>query len=179
MWRFVPGPENPSDIATRGLTPSQLSERTDWWNGPSWLIQPSTEWPSNPSLFSQQEPLEERPAKVNVIHNSPKQWDLVYRYSNLNRLLRITAQCQRAVSRFKGVSTFSLSPITTDELEKAKMLWVKLTQRLYFCHELDTLKNGKSLPASNPLLRLTPFVDSDGLLRLGGRLQRSLLPPSA
>lgn len=29
-WRFVPGLENPADLATRGVTPSQLSELSTW-----------------------------------------------------------------------------------------------------------------------------------------------------
>jgi len=33
-WKFVPGIENPADCATRGLTPTQLSEHSIWWTGP-------------------------------------------------------------------------------------------------------------------------------------------------
>ncbi|XP_011160888.1 uncharacterized protein LOC105196573 [Solenopsis invicta] len=32
-WRFVPGTENPADLAIRGLTPTQLSELPIWWTG--------------------------------------------------------------------------------------------------------------------------------------------------
>ena len=35
------------------------------------------------------------------------------------------------------------------------------------------------MPKNSSLLRLTPFIDHQGLLRLGGRLQRSFLPSSA
>lgn len=35
------------------------------------------------------------------------------------------------------------------------------------------------LPKSSSLIRLTPFVDSAGLLRIGDRLQQSLMPASA
>jgi len=37
----------------------------------------------------------------------------------------------------------------------------------------------KTLPSSHPLLRLTPFIDSNGILRIGGRLQASLLTEEA
>lgn len=33
-WKFIPGYENPADLATRGLTPRQLSEHSTWWTGP-------------------------------------------------------------------------------------------------------------------------------------------------
>jgi len=41
-WRYVPGDENPADLATRGFTPEQLAEKPLWWNGPLWLSKPST-----------------------------------------------------------------------------------------------------------------------------------------
>jgi len=31
IWHFVPGHENPADLATRGLTPNQLSDMSIWW----------------------------------------------------------------------------------------------------------------------------------------------------
>lgn len=45
-----------------------------------------------------------------------------------------------------------------------------------FEQKLKLLSNGDPFPKSNPLVRLAPFVDPTGLLRVGGRLQSSLLP---
>ena len=42
--RFVPTEYNPADIATRGMTPQDLSSST-WWNGPPWLVHPRDKWP--------------------------------------------------------------------------------------------------------------------------------------
>ena len=33
-WKHVPTMENPADCASRGLTPSELSQHSLWWNGP-------------------------------------------------------------------------------------------------------------------------------------------------
>lgn len=49
-------------------------------------------------------------------------------------------------------------------------------QQCHFKQEIKILSQEKSLPRSNPLVRLTPFIDTAGLLRIGGRLQSSLLP---
>lgn len=35
LWNFIPGTENPADLATRGLTPSKLSELPSWWVRPT------------------------------------------------------------------------------------------------------------------------------------------------
>ncbi|XP_012543645.1 uncharacterized protein LOC105841073 [Monomorium pharaonis] len=139
-WKFVPGNENPADLATRGLTPIQLSELTLWWKGPHWLSRPSSEWPTLTQSPTPHTPLEERPVKANVVRETPELWDLVFKYSSLTRLLRITAFCQRAVSYFKRhpISPRSLA-LTTDEITNAKLFWIKTIQRAFFKPELDIL----------------------------------------
>lgn len=36
-WRYVPTGDNPADLATRGVTPSELADLRLWWRGPRWL----------------------------------------------------------------------------------------------------------------------------------------------
>jgi len=45
-WRHVPSQSNPADLISRGTNPTNLSTATLWWNGPSWLTQEPSEWPS-------------------------------------------------------------------------------------------------------------------------------------
>lgn len=37
--------------------------------------------------------------------------------------------------------------------------------------EVQALQKGLPLPSTSPVLRLCPFMDEDGLLRVGGQLQ--------
>ncbi|XP_011264271.2 uncharacterized protein LOC105256226 [Camponotus floridanus] len=131
-WKFVPGTENPADCATRGLTPSQLSEHLMWWTGPQWLSQSPSTWPKYSQLPSHKDNLEERPTKSYVITKaqSMERWNLINRYSSLTRLLRVTCWCLRAIRIFKKQSENSITgPITIQELEGAKHHWVKITQQ--------------------------------------------------
>lgn len=52
-------------------------------------------------------------------------------------------------------------------------------QRQFFPGEYKTLKEGRNLNASSVLLSLAPFLDTDGLIRVGGRLRNSDLSPDA
>ncbi|XP_067210840.1 uncharacterized protein [Linepithema humile] len=176
-WRFVRGSENPADLATRGLTLAQLSHTPSWWYGPSWLSETSDLWPSLALLETSGVNLEERPVKINATSTSVTQpWDLLLRYSSLLRLLKVTATCMRAVDRFKRISTApALTTITPLELHKAKAFWTKEIQRCFFPSELRSISTGQTLPKSNCLIRLTPFIDAEGILRVGGRLQASNL----
>ncbi|XP_077264772.1 uncharacterized protein LOC143898864 [Temnothorax americanus] len=57
--------------------------------------------------------------------------------------------------------------------------WIKTVQQAHFSFEIKALLEGRDLPKSNALLKLTPRLDLNGLLRVGGRLERSFLPDCA
>jgi hypothetical protein len=46
-WCHCPGAENPADIPSRGILPTELASSELWWSGPKWLT--SMENPSNGS----------------------------------------------------------------------------------------------------------------------------------
>ncbi|XP_048576716.1 uncharacterized protein LOC116603307 [Nematostella vectensis] len=73
---------------------------------------------------------------------------------------------------------------TVEELDQALRVIIRTTQREAFSAELkgantdpenprETKKNAKKALRGSPLYRLDPFLDSDGILRVGGRLRRT------
>ncbi|CAL9701094.1 unnamed protein product [Knipowitschia caucasica] len=44
-WRWVDGNLNISDIVTRGATPEELDEKSEWQQGPEFLKSPEADWP--------------------------------------------------------------------------------------------------------------------------------------
>ncbi|XP_064488427.1 uncharacterized protein LOC135400524 [Ornithodoros turicata] len=64
-------------------------------------------------------------------------------------------------------------PLSTDEIEAAEAYWVKRIQHMTFHRELSNINTNVKLPNESPLRDLAPFLDSDGLLRIGGRLHFS------
>ena len=58
-------------------------------------------------------------------------------------------------------------------MEWAKLFWIKATQAVYFAHELNALKDYSPLPKTHAFNRLTAFIDSQGVIRVGGRFTQS------
>lgn len=54
-----------------------------------------------------------------------------------------------------------------------------MVQRTYFSKELHSLSNQGIVNRNSPTLKLNPFIDEEGILRVGGRLRESSLPYSA
>lgn len=61
------------------------------------------------------------------------------------------------------------------EIENAFQTLIKSSQLNSFSEEIDLLKKGNQLSRKTKLAHLTPFVDSQGILRVGGRIQGSSL----
>ncbi|KAI5632257.1 pao retrotransposon peptidase domain-containing protein [Phthorimaea operculella] len=93
------------------------------------------------------------------------------RFSNLTRLTRAVAYVLRFIRNCKSRIRDS-SSLSADELNKASIVIKKQAQSESFPEYDILLKNGK-LPCKSPLLKLNPIMDSDGLMRLNGRLGNS------
>jgi hypothetical protein len=56
------------------------------------------------------------------------------------------------------------------------MCCVKVVQQTLGAQEIEDLTKGQAVSTTSNLKALHPFVDQEGLLRVGGRLQQSTLP---
>jgi len=56
---------------------------------------------------------------------------------------------------------------------------VKIVQQISYPQEIKDLKKQQRIAATSSLKTLHPFLDQEGLLRVGGRLQQSALPYEA
>ena len=87
--------------------------------------------------------------------------------SNWSPVITAIAVIKRCLQRKVG-------PISLDDRNEAELTVLKLLQIESFVKEIQMLKHG-SLGKGNRLYKLYPFLDDNGVLRVGGRLQRSSL----
>ncbi|XP_046145736.1 uncharacterized protein LOC123989070 [Osmia bicornis bicornis] len=177
-WRHVPVTSNLADCASRGISTDQLQRFELWWKGPPWMARNQDHWPEQKEFSTLTSELEVRP-NVSLFASAQKlsyHWDLIYKYSSLIKLYRLTALCFRFASRLKRkLETPPVIIIPSCDMEKAQLFWIHATQHLYFTSEIKTLNSGSTLPATHPFSRLTAFIDSQRTLRVGGRLTNTAL----
>ncbi|KAL6417083.1 hypothetical protein ACFW04_012998 [Cataglyphis niger] len=153
-WHHLPGKENPADCASRGISPSELVDHLLWWRGPPWLSEDRTSWPSS----REDQPTGSMPEERVNVHAS---------FSSLNRLVRVTAWCRRWK---RALATRHPPPAAASPPPAKDTLGADCSKE-----ELRKLARGTSLPSRNNLVKLAPFTDPLGILRVGGRIKHALL----
>ncbi|XP_011859086.1 PREDICTED: uncharacterized protein LOC105556600 [Vollenhovia emeryi] len=184
-WHHVPGRENPADCASRGLSTGDLINFQLRWRGPPWLEYNVSEWPtaagSNPRVDLPEERI--RVHATEVVAAAPEEAEELLRFSSLHRLLRVTAWCRRWVLR-RGSGVGPVHPalplplegtLSVGELEAARLVWVRAVQMFHYPAEMRAVELSRALSKSSKLIRLSPFLDAQGILHVGGRLGHAVL----
>jgi len=175
-WHWVPTKLNVADDATRDTAPSDLTMESRWFNGEEFLKKDERFWPKETMTDSQGYEGLELKAEVLNIMSEVLQIPDPLRFSSWTRLTRATAWMMRFIhnSKHKTQSTERLrGPLRIGELRNAERYWWKLIQAQRFSEELEYLHGGKKVLKKSPLWKLDPFVDSDGILRVGGRIHNA------
>ena len=177
-WLHVPGEENPADCASRGVSPTALANLNLWWEGPPWLQQEPIPTPPQPP----RKPLPEAglPIMVAAPYHSMADdiSDLPFTYPHL---VATTAWCLRFCDRVKHGRPNPDSRtkhLTGLERRDAQKWLLKEAQRRCFPEELTRLAKKEQLSKGSKLKALKPFLDTDKLIRVGGRLSKAAMPLS-
>lgn len=202
QWRYVNTNLNPADDASRGLSASQMVVNERWLKGPKFLWDGESTWPKESSSTSSNVPVDDPEAKKEVqAHHTvgreePQSLDvMINRYSSWYRLKRGVAW----LLRFKEYLLEKRSPTTNEKtyasgwsssceltLEEVKVAEKKLimyVQRQTFSEVISTLQDlnvgestvdkPRALRKSGSIYKLSPSLDKEGLLRVGGRLENA------
>ena len=183
-WSHVNGHENPADCASRGLFPSELLEHHLWCSGPDWLQCTPAYWPQQPNLPPNKPFDEEREICLHVTISARVPIVPIENFSSFDRLKRVTAWAMRfvhncRVRKLRRSDDVNISPfLTVKELNAAEIYLISIAQQEHFADEIHSIRRKTTISESSAILPFHPFIDPNGLLRVGGRGQNSNLPYS-
>ena len=182
-WFHVPTEDNPADCASRGMSALELREHRLWWSGPLWLKEDPIRRPPQPQDWETPElPVDEvRANHVNLV-SSVAGLGLEKKYSSFRKLLHVVGWLFRAAHNFwvliKKTPLDRSQQLAVTSLERAELFLVVNSQARAFPEEVRLLGSSppKALNVSSKLTSLVPFMGADGVLHVGGRLERAPLP---
>lgn len=86
--------------------------------------------------------------------------------------MRFIRRCRNSNDEKSSLRSNSIA-LSADECQTAKIFWYKRIQAEHFREEIQALSNNKQVSTKSSLLSLQPFLDTDGLLRVGGQLKEA------
>ena len=186
QWKFVSTEKNPADQATRALPAHQLKDSA-WLNGPPHLAT-CTRDQEDVQEFAMVDPDTDKEVRTDVTcfksNTDTRTLGSHYflKFGTWKSLLRTFALLRHIAKSIVHRRTdcggwhYCSESNTVEALQETENFIVKTVQRECYPEEVCCLSQKKPLPPSSSLLTLDVFLDSDGILRVGGRLNKSGMP---
>ncbi|XP_011689951.1 PREDICTED: uncharacterized protein LOC105451279 [Wasmannia auropunctata] len=160
-WRHIRSKDNPADALSRGQLPNAFLNNQSWFSGPSWLAKEENIWPNGITELKEIPEL-----KKNIcLTTSVDDCSILRNYSSYLKLLRVVALCLR----FRPKNAYR-GQLCAREIDDAEIRIMKIVQASCFSRELRELTDKRSITKSN-IAALNPFLDENGLIRVGGLRQ--------
>ena len=163
--------------------PAALLEESAWIQGPSQLKSPNNVVKENYPLVTPDIDAEIRQdvrvASTSIQEVKPLGSERFTRFPNWRKLVRHIGESFGRSDATKSDACRGWHTCKNHKTPEAHIMTedfiITDVQREFYAQEIDHLKEGKSLPRNSNILSLSPFLDDKGILRIGGRLQRSTL----
>ena len=209
QWQYISSQSNPADAASRGLRAQQLvDDDSRWLRGPDFLWRPlpyQVQIDLKPQPLDPDDPEVKKVTSL-MTHTSkgyPNHFETsrLDRFSNWFRAKRAVAVCLRFKRCLKEgkkserVKPACYQPVNMEEIGRAEKEIIRCLQYEHFKDEIQALsslqtgvefrdrKKAKQrnldLKKCSSLYRLDPYLDTDGLLRVGGRLRNASISEGA
>ncbi|KAK3742103.1 hypothetical protein QZH41_020261, partial [Actinostola sp. cb2023] len=177
QWRYVSTQVNPADLATRSVQASDLEDST-WHKGPKFLHNTDSAASTKEGEIAEiaaDDP--EVRLEVKVLLTQAEACTMLgsKRFSRFSQWSTLQAAIAKLItvaqSHSKARIEYKDSP--SQVKDQAKIAIIRSVQHGAFEREIDCLKRSQRLPKTSPMVKLSPVIDENGLLRIGGRLNEA------
>ena len=189
QWWYIESERNPADEASRGMKADEL-QTTRWILGPQFLWSEQGKWlngdKQEQSLRSDDPEVKKSIVMATSSFDKDKNTleERVRRFSDWHRMRRAVALSMKYIKRLKrrakGESDETVQ-ISAEDLEEAGRAIIRSAQFNFFQGDIkllakETRGQESFAKAHSSISKLDPFIDRDGILRVGGRLKYADIP---
>ena len=187
QWQYIPTKENPADDCSRGLEMKHNKNVKRWFQGPEFLSRPPTAWCEERLQYDIAE--DDVEVKMTMRVNAISKEDdiltvLESRISSWKKMKRVMAYVmmfiQRLKQRIENGTSYQDDSLNVKGINDAANTIMALVQQKAFNEDIKVISKNASQKECNPLKsktlqELKPFINENGLVCVGGRLQKSSL----
>ena len=164
QWYHIDGKSNPADSGSRGIWSSC------WMEGPDILRSESI-----PLELVCPEVVESDIEVVSLVSQSSDELLDCKIFRNWNSTVKVYAWIIRFINFCRNIKKHG--PLDVTELEVARLKLCRLSQRMHFSGEYESLCKGLGVSKASVLYKLYPFLNESDVICVGGRLRYSQLSP--
>jgi len=154
VWKYVPSKANPADLATRTNKTSSWLSNDLWWYG-------KNEFSS--SLYAEEESDSEATNETDIICNFCNTTEPIIEFERFSNYLRLLSTMQKVLKFIRRLPD-------SHNFNKAEICLIRQMQQECFSSEVSQITAKKSVSQSSKYFQLSPFLDSDQVLRVNGRI---------
>ncbi|KAK7905231.1 hypothetical protein WMY93_017838 [Mugilogobius chulae] len=186
QWHYIASSQNPADHATRSVPAYQLP-LSNWLTGPDILFQNQNFSTDTYDLVEPSTDAEVRP-QVSTLKTTTCSNQLgsqrFTKFSSWISLTRAFARLLHIIHNFKSSSPknkqckgwhYCETGLTVAEINQAQNIVIRAVQQDVYADEIKCIQKQEKLPKAGSLKNLDPFLDENGILRVGGRIAGSNL----
>jgi hypothetical protein len=193
---WIRGADNPADEVSRGQMPSEFIKNKRYLEGPAFLqdrdfyptmtsvkdsekakttIAFMTEAVSRTAICKQKSsPMSQRHLFIVEVAENISNWDKTVQTVRL--ILKWTTKLHEIRSKKSGETMKSSSRV--EKINEAENEIFRAVQHLHYREEIKLINKGEFLQ-KGILKKVTPFLDNNKILRVGGRIDNTLIPYQA
>ncbi|KAG1669999.1 hypothetical protein GQR58_017185 [Nymphon striatum] len=180
QWNYIKGKSNPADLLTRPQTVESM-HRKQWFRGPRFLNQYKDSWNLNNvyGQLSEQDPEVKRSKLISNVHmiamKNPENIHVIDSfanyYSDWYKMKRAVAYWFKYIDYLGKVKISA--KLSVCDIKHAEKAILKHVQQECFQEELKQLNLKGVVSKRSSIRSLCPFLDDDGLIKVGGRIMHS------
>ncbi|CAK1603805.1 unnamed protein product [Parnassius mnemosyne] len=173
QWGHVQSKQNPAYCASRGISPSELLQTRLWFRGTDFLYQSKVKPVKPKNISTSLEQVQVYNTVTECNNENEENEFILQNWSILTKLIRVVAYCRQFLELRKIKANRNIKKyLTALELKQALNTCIRICQNKKFKKEIHKLKL-KEYITHGPIKPINPFLDDEGILRVGGRLENA------